>query len=97
MLEGIRLKLRHYEVQPFSALEVLDCKEREERFTCGVSNKVRFYITILETNQKLHEWAIEPWAGDNIFEIVDKLEKESCIRAVIITDYKKHVHYWREF
>lgn len=87
MMEGIRLKLRHYEVKPFSVLEVLDCKEREERF----------YITILETNQTLHEWAIEPWAGDNIFEIVDKLEKESCIRAVIITDYKKHVHYWREY
>lgn len=86
MFEGIRFKLRHYNEQPFSALECLDSKEREERF----------YITILETNQTLHEWAIEPWVGDNIFEIADKLAKESCVKAVVFSDYKKHIHYWKE-
>lgn len=85
MFEGIRLKLRGYHKQPFAALELLDCKEREEQF----------YITVVETDGATHEWAIEPWAGDDIIEIHNALMKEPSVLMIVFSDYKNKLHYWR--
>lgn len=50
-------------------------------------------ITVIEAGDRVLHFALEP--EDNLFEILDKVEKENCVLTVIVTDYKKHQHFYK--
>ena len=83
MFNHLRLSLRNYKEEPFSFLEVIDCRYI----------KHRYMLTVIEVNDRVLHFAIEP--NEDIFEIIDKVEQEKDVLTVIVTDYKKHKHYYK--
>ena len=85
MFENIKLSLRGYSKEPFTYLETIDCKERT----------LRWKLSVIERKRTL-QFFLNPWAGDNVFEILEKVEKETEVLALVLTDYEKHIHYYKE-
>ena len=83
MFEKARFKLRGFKDEPYSFLEVIDCRLKDNRFT----------LTVIETDGRVLSYSIEDY--ENIFEIVDKVLMESIVRTLIVSDNRKHKHYWR--
>lgn len=85
MLEPARLKLRRFRKEPFSFLERLDCLERDYQYE----------LVIIENTGRVLHFAIED--NEDIIEIVDKVSKEEFVTTIIVTDYKRKIHYWKNF
>lgn len=85
MFNGIRLYLRRFKKEPFSFLERLDCLERD----------YQYMLTVIENTGRVLHFAIED--NEDIIEIVDKVSKEEYVVTIIVTDYKRHQHYWKNF
>lgn len=83
MFNGTRLKLRSYKEEPFSFLEVIDCRYKEHRYM----------LTVIERDDRVLHYGIE--LDEDIFEIIDKVEQEKDVLTVIVTDYEKHKHYYK--
>lgn len=81
MFTALRLQLRNYKREPFSFLETIDSRYKEHRYM----------LTVIEVDTR-HYFYLEP--EDNLFEILDKLDKEVKVIAVVVTDFKKHIHYY---
>ena len=76
------MKLRGYTVQDFNYLELLDCREKNYRWTLDVK----------ETDKTFH-FNIDDY--EDIFDIVDRVLKEENVEAVMLTDYKTHKYYYK--
>ena len=82
MFMTLRMKLRGYTVEDFNYLELLDCKDRDYRWTLDVK----------ETDKTFH-FNIDGY--EDIFDIVDRVLKEETVEAVMLTDYETHKHYYK--
>ena len=78
----LRMKLRGYSVQDFNYLELLDCREKNYRWTLDVK----------ETDKTFH-FNIDDY--EDIFDIMDRVLKEENVEAVMLTDYKTHKYYYK--
>lgn len=85
MFNGIRLYLRRFKKEPFSFLERLDCLERD----------YQYMLTVIENNGRVLHFAIED--NEDIIDIIDKVSKEEFVTTIIVTDYKRKVHYIKDF
>lgn len=78
----LRMKLRGYTVQDFNYLELLDCREKNYRWTLDVK----------ETEKTFH-FNIDDY--EDIFDIMNRVLKEENVEAVMLTDYKTHKYYYK--
>lgn len=78
----LRMKLRGYTIEDFNYLELLDCREKNYRWTLDVK----------EIDKSFH-FNIEDY--EDIFDIIDRVIEEENVEAVMLTDYETHKHYFK--